>query len=212
MRSCTVNTAMKRELAKHLDKVRDTVAEVERIVSSHRYPSDRRTVMVMGVLSTIIQHHRSMLLLTKSGGTFASSLALAKDIVRSLSYGLWLNSCATEEQISRIVKDDEFPFSTTQVIKEIEAAYSTDPFFEDLKSRWKAQLYKYSRSEIFQLGRWNIGSASGLHLDDEEIRDMTTIATLSIVVLSAKFLASQKHSADCKRIETLAADYPHRAS
>jgi hypothetical protein len=49
---------MKPELAKHLDKVRDTVAEVDRIVSSHTYPDDRRTVLVMGLLATIIQHQR----------------------------------------------------------------------------------------------------------------------------------------------------------
>jgi hypothetical protein len=64
--------SMKLELTKHLDKVRDTVTEVDRTVSSHKYPSDRRTVMVMGLLSTIIQHHRSMLHLIKSAGTAGS--------------------------------------------------------------------------------------------------------------------------------------------
>jgi hypothetical protein len=203
---------MKRELAKHLGKVRDTVSEVDRMVSSHRYPSDRRTVMVVGLLSTIIQHHRSILLLIKSGGTFASSCALARDIVKGLRYGLWINFCATEEQISRIETDDEFPFSIPEMIEEIESAYSADPFFESLRNRWGAQLYKYSRSEIFQLGRWNIDSSSGLHLDDREICDMTTIATLSIVVLAAKFFDSQKLSAECKQTETLAADYAAHAS
>jgi hypothetical protein len=203
---------MKRELAKHLEKIRVTVAEVDRIVSSHSYPDDKRTVMVMGLLCTIIQHHRSMLQLIKSSGTVASSCSLARDIVKGLRYGLWINACATEEQISRIEKDDEFPFSIPQLSKEIEAAYSTDPFFESLRKRWAAQLYKYSRSEIFQLGRWNIDASSGLPFDDEEIRDMTTIATLSVVLLAAKFLAGQKHSADCQRIETLGAAYSDHAS
>jgi len=203
---------MKPELAKHLDTVRETVAEVDRIVSAHSYPADRRTVMVMGLLSTIIQHHRSILLLIKSGGTLASPCALARDIVKGLRYGLWINSCATEEQISRIEKDDEFPFSIPEVIKEIEAAYRADPFFEDLRNRWGAQLYRYSRSEIFHLGRWNIDSGCGLHLDDGEIREMTTIATLCVVVLAAKFLASQGHSTDCKLVETLAGDYANQAS
>jgi|SRR5215469_10984305 len=90
---------MKLELTKHLDQVRDTVTEVDRIVSSHKYPGDRRTVMVMGLLSTIIQHHRSMLQLIKSAGTAGSSWALARDVVKGTRYGLWINSCATEEQI-----------------------------------------------------------------------------------------------------------------
>jgi len=102
---------MKLELAKHLDKVRDAVSEVDRIVSSHRYASDRRTVMVMGLLSTIIQHHRSMLQLIKSAGTAGSSWALARDVVKGTRYGLWINSCATEEQILRIEQEDELPLS-----------------------------------------------------------------------------------------------------
>ena len=203
---------MKPELSKHLDKVRATVAEVDRIISLHKYPSDRRTVMVMGLLSTIIQHHRSMLHLIKSAGAAGSSWTLARDIFKGTRYGLWINSCATEDQIVRIEEADEFPFSIPEVIKEIEAAYRTDPFFEELKNRWGTQLYKYSRSDIFQLGRWEIDAMSGLHLDDGEIREATTIATLCIVLLAGKFLASQKHAADCEQIESLAADYANRGS
>ena len=203
---------MKLELTKHLDKVRDTVTEVDRTVSSHKYPSDRRTVMVMGLLSTIIQHHRSMLHLIKSAGTAGSSWALARDILKGTRYGLWINPCATEEQILQIEEADELPFSIPEVIKEIEAAYRTDRFFEGLKNRWGTQLYKYSRSDIFQLGRWEIGASSGLHLDDGEIREATTIATLCIVLLAGKFLAGKGHSADCELIETLAADYAVRSS
>ena len=112
---------MKLELAKHLDKVRDTVTEVDRVVSSHKYPGDRRTVVVMGLLSTIIQHHRSMLQLIKSAGTAGSSWALARDILKGTRYGLWINSCATEDQILRIEEADEFPFSVPELTKEIEA-------------------------------------------------------------------------------------------
>jgi hypothetical protein len=60
--------SMKLELVKHLDKVRDTGSKVEGVVSSHKYPSDARTVMLRGLLSTIIQQHRNMLLIVKSGG------------------------------------------------------------------------------------------------------------------------------------------------
>src|SRR5262249_50099632 len=124
-----------------------------------------------------------------------------------LRYGLWICSCATEEQLLRIEEEDQFPFGIPEMTKEIEAAYSTDPFFEKLRNRWGPQLYKYSRSDIFRHGRWNIDSFSGLHRDDDEIRDLTTIATLCIVLLAAKFLERQMHSADSKQIESLAADY-----
>ena len=202
---------MKLELVRHLDKVRDTVAEVDRIVSSRRYPDDKRTVMVVALLATIIQYHHGVLQLIKSG-SFGTSYSLIRDIVRGMREGLWINSCATEEQILQVEKDDEFPVSIPEMDREIEATYDADSFFENLKDSWGNQLYKYSRSSIVQLGRWDIDSTSGLHFDDDEIRDVTTIATLCIVLLAAKFLASQKHPADCKQIEALAADYPNRSS
>jgi len=198
--------SMKPDLARHLDRTRDTVAEVDRVVSSHSYHSDRRTVMVIGLLSTIIEHHRGMLQLIKSG-MVGSACALARDLVKGTRYGLWINSCATDEQIHRIEEGEEFPFSIPDVVREIEAAFSADPFFENLKSRWGARLYRFSRSGIFQLGRWTIDSSSGLVSDEHEIRDMTAIATLCIVLLAAKFLATKKHEPDCVRIEALAAGY-----
>ena len=202
---------MKLELVGHLDKVRDTIAEVNRIVSSHRYPDDKRTVMVVGLLATIIEYHQGVLQLVKSGSA-GSAYSLVRDMVRGMRYGLWINSCATEEQILQVEKSDEFPVSIPEMVKEIEAAYNADSFFENLKDRWGNQLYKYSRSSIVQLGRWNIDSTSGLHFDDDEIRDVTTIATLCIVLLAAKFIASQKQLDDCEQIKALVADYPNRSS
>src|SRR3974390_1983411 len=79
------------ELAKHLDKARDTVTEIDRIVSSHQYPGDTRTVMIRGLLATITEHHRSILQLLKSGAV-DSSYALARDVVKGMRYGLWINS------------------------------------------------------------------------------------------------------------------------
>lgn len=189
---------------RHLDQVRDTVTEVDRILSSHTYPSDPRTVMVRGLLSTIIQHHRSLLLLIKSGAV-ASSYALTRDIIKGFRFGLWVISCAAQEQVLQIEGDDEFPLGLPAMIKEIEGAYRTDPFFHDLKNRWETQLYKYTRSGIVQLGRWHTGSCSGLVFDEAEIRDVTTVATLCVALLAAKFLADQKHSAASKQIEKLAA-------
>jgi hypothetical protein len=194
---------MKLELLGHLDKARDAVNQVDRIISSHQYPGDTRTVLVMGLLSTIIQHHRGMLLLIKSANV-GSAYALTRDIVKGMRYGLWINCCATEDQILRVQEEEEFPFSIPDLIREIQAAYSTDPFFENLKNSWATQLYKYTRSDIFHVGRWHINSSSGLDHDDAEIRDVTTIATLSIVVLAAKFLDRQNYGMDCKQVEGLA--------
>jgi hypothetical protein len=80
---------MKPQLIEDIDKARDTVTEVDQIVSSRDYPCDTRTVMVRGLLSTMIEHHRSLLQLVKSAAV-GSSLALAREIIKGLRYGLWI--------------------------------------------------------------------------------------------------------------------------
>ena len=96
--------------------------------------------------------------------------------------------------------------------REIEAAYRADTFFQNLKDRWGARLNRYSLTGVVQLGRWDGDASSGLHFDDEEIRDVVTIATLCIVVLAAKFLAGQKYPADSEQIEALAGGYASSTS
>ncbi|HUN63360.1 MAG TPA: hypothetical protein VMU53_15285 [Candidatus Sulfotelmatobacter sp.] len=197
---------MQLELARHLDKARDTVAEVDRIVSLHQYPSDTRTVVVRGLLGTIMEHHRSILQLLKSGAV-DSSYALARDVVKGMRYGLWVNSAATEEQLLQVQQSDAFPLSIAEMVEGIEAAYGRDSFFESLKNRWATQLYKYTRSDVVRVGRWHIDASAGLRSNENEIREVVTISTLCIVTLAAKFLDRQKLSADCAKVEALAADY-----
>jgi hypothetical protein len=194
---------MKPELVEYLDKARDTVSQVERIVSSHGYADDTRTVMVRGLLSTIMEDHRSMLQLFKLEA-IASARALARDIVLGMRYGLWINACATPEQILRLKEGDEWPLTLPEIIKEIDAAYSTDTFVTSLKNRWGSQLYKYSIAGLVRLGRWHIDPSFQLVYGDEEIRDVSAIATLCIVVLAAKFLDRQNYEVGCKQVEALA--------
>src|SRR5215469_89063 len=101
---CVVeSSAMNLEFAKSLDKARDSVTEVRRVVSSHNYPGDKRTLLLTGLLAAMTQYHQSVLQLTKSGAV-ASSYALTRAIVRDMRYGLWLISCATNEQVLQLEK------------------------------------------------------------------------------------------------------------
>jgi hypothetical protein len=197
---------MKAELAHHLNKVGATVAEAERIVELHKYPDDPRTVLVRGMLATIVQHHRSILLLIKSG-VDNSAYALARVIVRSTRYGLWINSCATSDQVLTIPQEDDVLLSIPEMNKEIEVAYQGDPFFAELRDRWAAKLHRYSSETIVLFGQFSIDPKSGLEHQDEEVKDVVTIATLCIVLLASKFLATQKRVVESKQVEALAMAY-----
>lgn len=197
---------MKPELTHRLNEVRATVAEVERIVDLYKYPDDPRTVLVRGLMATLDQHHRSVLLLINSAAV-GSAYALVRDIIRGTRYGLWINSCATIDQILGIHQEDEFVLNIPEVNTEIEAAYRGDPFFVELRDRWAAKLYRYSRETIVRVGQFCIDPKTGLGEDDEELADVVTTATLCLVMLASKFLATQKHLVESEQVEALATAY-----
>jgi hypothetical protein len=163
-------------------------------------------VLVRGLLVTIDQHHRSVLLLIKSG-VVGSAYALARVIIRSTRYGLWINSCATSDQILAIPQEDDLMLSIPEMNKEIEVAYQGDPFFVELRDRWAAKLHRYSSGSLVRFGQFSIDPKSGLEHHDEDVRDVVTIMTLCIVLLASKFLATQKRTVESKQVEALATAY-----
>ena len=197
---------MKAKLREHLKKVRETVTEVVRVLALHKYPDDSRTVMVAGLLFTIIEHHRSILLLITSGSE-RSAISLIRDVVDGMYYGLWINGCATPEQIHSIKTDDEFPVKLPEMMKATDTKYEANAFFEDVKNQVGVSLYKANRSGIIQFGRWSIDANARLPDNARELYDVTTAATACILLLAGEFLAKQNHAAESKAVGILAKDY-----
>jgi hypothetical protein len=200
---------VKLELAEHLNRVRVAVTEVDRILALHKYADDSRTVMVIGLLATIIQYHRSILLLLSSGAA-RSAVALIRDIVDGMYIGLWINTCATPVQIQRIKTEDQFPVNLPEIIKAVDIAYNANAFFEDMKNRCGTPLYKSNRLGIIQLGQWLLDSNLGLRHDERELCEVTTTATNCILLLAEALLSNQNHAAECKAVEGLWRTYDKR--
>jgi hypothetical protein len=190
----------------HLKDVEQTAGEVSRILAANTYPDDTRTVMVVGFLSTMIEHHKAMLLLIRNDKV-GSAFALARSIVEGMYRGMWINACATAEQIQSFDTDDKFPVNMPDMAKAIDAAYKAGNFFEKLKDRGWAALCSYSHSGMLQLGRRFTGSKVEPNYSDGEIYEATATVTTCILLLAGKFLAYQKYAAECASVEALAYSY-----
>jgi hypothetical protein len=194
---------MKQELADHFLKVRDTIAEVDRIVAAGKYPDDPATVVLMGLISTVFQHHRSVLQLISSGSV-RSAFALIRDIVDGMYAGLWIMACATQDELRKLKTVDRPPMNLPEVIKEVDEEYKSDTFFKEAKERWGAPLYQANRADIWKLGRWVLETDVRLEHNEKELADLTNTATAAIIVLASAFLEKQKHPAEAKSVRALA--------
>src|ERR1700735_582610 len=99
---------MRPEIAKRVDTVEEVIQQAKRILARYRYPDDVRTVVVIGTISQIIEHHDAMLLLIRND-KLGSSFALVRSIFEGVYRGLWINFCATDEEIGEFEREDELP-------------------------------------------------------------------------------------------------------
>ena len=198
--------SMRPETEEHLQKVESAAAQANHILAQHDYPDNSRTVIVIGLLATMIEHHRAMLLLIRNGRV-GSAFALARSIVESMYRGMWINACATDQEIQAFEADDKFPVNMLDMAKAIDEAYRAHGFFEDLRKRGWAALCSYTHSGMLQLGRRFREHKVQPNYDDREIYEATTTVTTCILLLAGKFLAYQNHAAECTAVEALVGVY-----
>jgi|ERR1700733_753833 len=191
---------MSPELSAHLDAVESIINKAKEILGRQGYPTDLRTVLVGAFIGQTVEHHEAMLLLIRNGKA-GSAFALARGVVENMYRGLWVNFCATPEELERFEKKDEWKGTIADAAAAIDDKYQADGFFLDLKKRgWKA-LNGYAHTGMLQLGRRYTGQNLQPNYSDGEIIQITTTVTTCALLLIAKFLAVQNHPDQAKEVE-----------
>jgi len=140
------------ETREHLQHCEAAIQEAKRLLAIHGYPDDLRTVMVIGFITQLVEHHEAMLLLIRADKV-GSAFALARSPVEGMYRGMWINFAATDAQVARFERDDNIGLTMTQLAQAIDAAYHAGDFFEDLKRRSWDALNSYAHTGVLQLGR-----------------------------------------------------------
>ena len=89
---------MNTETGEHLNRVERAIQEAKRLLAEHGYPDTPRTVVVVGLIDQMIEHHEATLLLIRNG-KIGSAFALERSIFEGAYRGLWINFCATDAEI-----------------------------------------------------------------------------------------------------------------
>ncbi len=193
---------MEPETAEHLNKVEEVIEQVKHLLARHGYPDNLRTVIVIGFISQMVEHHEAMLLLIRNG-KIGSAFTLARSIVESMYRGMWVNYCATNAQLQEFEQNDDVPLTMTAMARAIDEQYHAEGFFERLKNRSWSTLCSYTHTGLLQLGRRFTGHNVQPDYGDGEILEVTTTVTTCILLLVGKFLAVQDQADECREAERL---------
>ena len=135
------------ETCEHLQHCEAAIQEAKRLLAIHGYPDDLRTVMVIGFITQLVEHHEAMLLLIRADKV-GSAFALARSPVEGMYRGMWINFAATDAQVARFEREDNIGLTMTQLAQAIDAAYHAGDFFEDLKRRSWDALNSYASQPL----------------------------------------------------------------
>ena len=190
----------------HLNRVEKRIRTARRLLAQHGYPDDLRTVVVSGFIDQMIEHHAALLLLIRSR-LVGSAFALVRSIVEGMYRGLWINYCATDDEIKKFEKDDQIRLTMAEMAEAIDEKYHAQGFFAAMKERGWYSLNSYAHTGMLQLGRRFTGHDLELAYTEEQIYEVTTTATTCTLLLVGKFLAVQNHAEESAAAERLIGTY-----
>ena len=194
------------ELREHLAKCEYAIQSAKPIIGIHEYPDDYRTTIVIAFISILIEHEEAVLLLIVRD-MVGSAFALGRPIVEGMYRGLWLNACATDEELTRFIDKDEIRLSLGQMADAIDPVYNAGDLFRGLKKGAWDGLNSFTHTGMLQLGRRFTEHEVKNSYTEGQIYEMTTIATTCVLILISRFLAKQNHPDEAKAIDALVETY-----
>ena len=173
----------------------------------HSYPQNHKNDLLMAYFDIISEHHEAISLLIKQN-LIGSGFALVRPIAETLYRAAWVNACATIPQLARLVIDDKFDFPK-DMIEKIDAAYSTQGFFQNLKrDTWKS-MCSYAHSGLLQITR-RFGGKDGYvgpNYSEAEILEALRATTTMLILIAILFFKSTGCDKEASEVEQIGLSY-----
>jgi Family of unknown function (DUF6988) len=199
-------TPMTPKLREHLVKCEKAMQSAKPILGKLYFPDDYRTTVVIGFISILVEHQEAFVLLCVRE-MFGSAFALGRPIVEGMYRALWLNVCATDEELNRFIEKDDIRQTLAKLAEAIDPAHNSGDLFQRLKKNaWKA-LNSYTHTGMLQIGRRFTKHEVTDSYSEAEIYEMATTLTTCVLIVISRFLAKQNHPEDAKAIDALVETY-----
>ena len=157
-------------------------------------PRERRVLLGVLCHDTVIEHHVGVARLVQSN-IYGTAFALVRVIFDAFVRGVWINRCATKDQIESYVAD-RLNVKFWQMLEEVEREDGfQDQVLSGLKKRsWRA-MNSYTHAGILQLGRRISGGDIRPEYAQEEIDEVLKLTGL-FALLSFQQIVTKAGEAD----------------
>jgi len=146
-------------------------------------PSDERTRLAGACLDMALEHQKAMVLLVAKK-LFGSAFALARLIFEAYVRGVWLQLCASEQEIQNF-KNDKLEKNFSTLIREIEICEGfNNGILSEAKKANYAAMNSFTHSGYLQAVRRNTENTIEPNYTEEELTELVNMEN-AIGMLSA---------------------------
>jgi hypothetical protein len=200
-------TRVTKELREHLIRCEKAMQSAKPIIGEHAFPTDSRTLTVIGFISLLVEHQQSILLLVMHDYA-GSATALARSVVEGAYRALWINLPATDEEVKKFNEKDQIHLGFGEIAAALDGAYRLEKgFFENFKTRTWKHLNSYTHGGMHQIGRRFNKNKVENNYSEEQMYEMTTTVTTIVLLAISIFIKRHGHAESGDRIQALLGTY-----
>lgn len=189
-------------LKEHLVRCESAMHAAAKVLSTLDFPTDQRTLTVVGFISVLIEHQESVLLLVIHGNPGSAS-ALIRPIVEGAFRALWINGPATEAEVKGFVEKDVIQPKFGEIAVALDGAYEGRGMFQGFKARTWDPLNSFTHGGMHQIRRRFIDQKVANDYNEEDLHEITTMTTLVVLLTISLFLEKHGHRTSVDRIQSL---------
>lgn len=182
-------------LQQALDRADAVRNDIHDLIAGNYHNTEMKQRLAAAYTNLALEHHEAISRLVRSE-LHGSAMALVRPVFEILFNAHWMFACAKPDDIVKIAKGKRFDFPPMgAVVKEVDAAYGTDGFFEKVKTRgWKA-MNSYTHSGILQLSSRFDGDVVTGNYDEAALTEAVNATTIAVALMS-RFLSVAANRAE----------------
>lgn len=124
---------------------------------------DRKSYLAMAYLNLALDHREALLLLVQASA-FASATALQRSLLEAAITGVWIHSCATDDEVDRILRIERPPPNFDKMAQKLRASHQLGEWFEIFRNHYKI-FNDYTHGHNRQISRWLSSGSAGPRYD-----------------------------------------------
>lgn len=150
---------------------RDILSEIDREIENLPYRGSERNNLSTALFKIALDHSKSIIVLLENA-LYPSAYALARPMFESFVRAAWIQHCATDAQIEKIIKSDEFPLYFGQMLEEVEKCRNWTKTLSGIKKNAMSNMHSYTHGGMQIITRMFSGGDLVFQLDQQEINDL----------------------------------------